>query len=60
MDPQLKSAAAEAADAAKVLAEKIEALAKAAAVAAEPFVDQAGAALRDLADKAESTAKRKL
>jgi hypothetical protein len=58
MDPQLKSAAAEAAEAAKVLAEKLDALAKAAAVAAEPFVDEAGAQLRDLAAKAEAAAKK--
>lgn len=58
MDPQLKSAADEAAEAARVLAQKLEALAKAAAAAAEPFVDQAGAKLRDLADKAEASTKR--
>lgn len=58
MDPQLKSAADEAAEAARVLAQKLEALAKAAAGAAEPFVDQAGAQLRDLAAKAEAAAKK--
>jgi len=60
MKPELKAAVSDVAESAKDLAEKLEALAKAAAGAAEPYVEQAGAKLRDLADKAEASAKNKL
>lgn len=59
MKPELKAAVSDVAESAKDLAEKLEALAKAAAGAAEPYVDQAGAKLRDLADKAEASVKSK-
>jgi hypothetical protein len=58
MDAQLKSAAHDAAEAAKVLAEKLEVLARAAAGAAEPRIDEAGAKLRDLAAKVEAAIKQ--
>jgi ElaB/YqjD/DUF883 family membrane-anchored ribosome-binding protein len=54
MNEDVKSAAHEVAESAKELAGKLENLAKVAATQAEPFVEEAIAKIRELADKAEA------
>ena len=60
MNPDVKAAAHEVGEATKLLADKVEALAKIAATQAEPFLDEAIAKIRELADKAEAALKNKL
>jgi len=54
MNEDVKTAAHEVAESAKELAGKLENLAKIAASQAEPFVEEAIAKIRELADKAEA------
>lgn len=54
MNPEVKAAAHDVGEATKLLADKVEALAKVAASQAEPYLDEAIAKIRELADRAEA------